>query len=243
MAEEQSTTPNVTQGNDQSARTETGEIKDQQGTQATTSTEASKEQTSTKDQSNQSSDGTKTETKAETKATEPGKVPDKYEFKAPEGFEIDAKVIEDATPVFKELGLTNEQGQKLMDLYAKHSRESAEAPYKQYETMRNSWRDEIAKNASLGNGKDGLSDAARANIARAIDSVGDAKAVSALKEALDITGAGDNPAIVAAFNTLGKLLSEGTMVRAGSPAPVKAPGSGPRTAASAIYPNLPSATS
>ncbi|MDE2022107.1 MAG: hypothetical protein KGI71_04350 [Patescibacteria group bacterium] len=236
MPEEQSTTPNVTQSNDQSARTETGEIKDQQGTQATTTETKSTPETSTETKSDQQA--SKTETK-----TEPGKVPDKYEFKAPEGFEIDAKAIEEATPVFKELGLTQDQGQKLFDLYTKFASESAEAPYKQYETMRNDWRSQIAKNPELGDGKDNLSDSAKANIARAIDSVGDAKDVSALKEALDITGAGDNPAIVAAFNTLGKLLSEGTPVKAGAPAPVKAPGSGPRTAASAIYPNLPSANS
>lgn len=230
MPEETPTTPApVIQGNEAAARTPTGEIKDQQATQPVTAPE------------------TKAETKQPEAKPEDSKkpesvVPDKYDFKAPEGFELDPKAVEAATPVFKELGLTNEQGQKLFDVYQKLTAEASEAPYKAYESLRSGWRDEIAKNSALGNGSDGLSDSAKANIARAIDSVGDAKAQTALKEALDITGAGDNPAIVAAFNALGKLLSEGTAVRAGAPAPVKAPAAGPQSAARALYPNLPSSS-
>lgn len=215
-----------TQGNAPEARTPQGEIKDQQATSQTTQSETKTPETKPP------------ETKPEGDKKPEAGPPEKYDFKAPDGFELDSKAIEAATPVFKELGLTNEQGQKLFDVYQKLTVEAIEAPYKAYESLRSGWRDEIAKNSTLGNGSDGLSDSARANIARAIDSVGDAKAQTALKEALDITGAGDNPAIVAAFNALGKLLSEGTAVRAGAPAPVKVPNAGPKSAANALYPNL-----
>lgn len=222
-----------TQGNAPDARTPTGEIKDQQATTTQDTSTQQNQQTDTKAQAS-------TDKKADDKAA--SQVPDKYDFKAPEGFELDPKAIEAATPVFKELGLTNEQGQKIFDVYQKLTAEASEAPYKAYESLRSGWRNDIAKNPALGNGSDGLSDSAKANIARAIDSVGDAKAQTALKEALDITGAGDNPAIVAAFNALGKLLSEGTSVKAGAPAPVKAPAAGPQSVARALYPNLPSSS-
>jgi len=59
-------------------------------------------------------DGTKTEAKPA--------VPEKYDFKAPaawseKGWELDTKLIETATPIFKELGLSQDQAQKLVDFY------------------------------------------------------------------------------------------------------------------------------
>lgn len=231
MADEQVTQPVVTQGNETAARTETGEIKDQQTSQTVTTPETKPAETKTEPS---------TETKAETK-TEPGKVPDKYEFKAPEGFELDAKAIADAEPIFKELGLSQEAASKLVDFYAKHSADALAEATKSYETTRVTWRDEIVKNPALGDGKEGLRPEVSANISKAMDALGDAKAVAAFKEALDLTGAGDNPAVVAAMNTFGKLLSEGTAVKAGGPAAVKAPGSAPTSAAKAMFPNLKSA--
>ena len=236
MADEAAVTQQVTQGNATEARTETGEIKDQQTSQATGS---ANQETKTEAKNEQASTETKAETKAETKTDAKGP-PDKYEFKAPEGYEIDAKVVADAEPIFKELGLTNEQGQKLVDIYAKHSVETANQAQKAYEDFRTDLRNKVVADPAIGDGKEGLRPEVKANIARAIDSVGDAKAVTALKEALDLTGAGDHPAILGAFNALGKLLSEGTAVRAGGVAPVKAPGTGPRNAAQALFPNLPS---
>ena len=114
MADEAAVTQQVTQGNATEARTETGEIKDQQTSQATGS---ANQETKTEAKNEQASTETKAETKAETKTDAKGP-PDKYEFKAPDGWtdkgwELDGAVIESATPLFKELGLTNDQAQKL----------------------------------------------------------------------------------------------------------------------------------
>jgi hypothetical protein len=236
MPDEQVTTqPVVTQGNAEAARTETGEIKDQQTTQAVTTPEA----TTTDSSKAKTSDK---QTTSETKLAEPGTVPDKYTLTAPEGFEIDPKVLADAEPVFKELGLSNEAAQKLTDIWNKHSIETTKALDNAITTQRNTWRGEIAKSTDLGDGNEGFKPEVRKNIDTAISAIGDPKAITAFKEALDFTGAGDNPAIARALNTLGKLLSEGTAVRAGAPAPVKAPGSAPPSAAAAMYPNLPTSS-
>lgn len=54
-------------------------------------------------------------------------VPEKYEFKTPEGVKIDPTVLEKATPVFKELGLSQEAAQKLIDFQAAQQVEAAKA--------------------------------------------------------------------------------------------------------------------
>lgn len=45
-------------------------------------------------------------------------VPEKYEFKAPEGMTLDEALIAKVTPVFKDLKLSQEQAQKLVDVYS-----------------------------------------------------------------------------------------------------------------------------
>jgi hypothetical protein len=57
---------------------------------------------------------------AEKKAKEAAKkiVPEKYDdFKLPEGMELDKEMMEVATPLFKELKFTQEEAQKVADLY------------------------------------------------------------------------------------------------------------------------------
>ena len=239
MPEEQSTTlqtPTVTQGNDATARTATGEIKDQQATQTVTTPQ---------DETAKSTDTKASDAKTEDakKPAEPGVVPEKYDLKAPEGYEIDPKMVEEFTPIAKELGLTNEQAQKLADVWNKHSIESAEAPYKAYEEFRTKGRDEIVKDPALGDGKDNLKPEVRANISKVYDAIGDAKLVEAFKADMDLTGSGDRPSFVRVMNAVGKLLSEGTLVRGAGPASTGQTASGNAakpTPAQALYPNNPS---
>lgn len=230
MAEEQSTTSETqptqpTPGNAPEARTPTGEIKDQQSPPSTTSSETKSAEP----------------TKPSTEPAKPG-APEKYEpFKAPEGFEIDAPTAEKASAVFKELGLNQDQAQKLVDFYAQTSKDANEAPYKLYEEMRNNWRSEVLKDPALGDGTN-LRAEVKATIGRAIDSL-PTDVARDFRAAMDLTGAGDNPAFIRAFYNLAQRLGEGTSVKAGSPAPVRAPGAAPKSAAAAIYPNLPSSSS
>jgi hypothetical protein len=185
----------------------------------------------------------KTDDKAKAAKAEPGKVPDKYDFKAPEGGTLDEAAITEITPIFKELGLDQAQAQKLFDFAAKRDLAAAEVGRKAFDDMRAGWRGDVTKDPALGDGKDGLKPEVRANIDKAMQAIGDAKQVSAFKQAMDQTGVGDHPAFVAAFNTLGKLLSEGTLVRAGAPATTgqTAPGQAVKPSpAQAMYPKLPS---
>ena len=177
------------------------------------------------------------------KPAEPGVVPEKYDLKAPEGYEIDPKMVEEFTPIAKELGLTNEQAQKLADVWNKHSIESAEAPYKAYEEFRTKGRDEIVKDPALGDGKDNLKPEVRTNISKVYDAIGDAKLIEAFKADMDLTGSGDRPSFVRVMNAVGKLLSEGTLVKGSGASPLGQTSSGNAakpSAAQALYPNNPS---
>ena len=186
-------------------------------------------------------------------AKEPGKegkepakaegVPEKYSFQAPEGQKLDDKLIAEATPIFKELGLSNEAAQKLVDFYNKSTAEQASAGAKAVEDMRTAWRNDVFKTADLGNGTDGLKPEVSANIAKAFAAM-DPKVATAMKSAFDLTGSGDNPDVIRGMNAIGKLLSEGSLVTGGGPSKLgqAAPGAAPKSAASALFPNLKSSS-
>lgn len=231
--------------NDPAARTPTGEIVDQAAPKSTT-TPASPEQptTSTPSTDKPTEDGKTLASKATEKAEAPAGAPEKYsDFKAPEGYEVDAEAIAKATPIFKELGLSQDQAQKLVDLYADASLKASQAPYEMYETMRNDWRDKVIKDPAIGDGT-GLKPEVKATLGRAIDSL-PADVARDFRAAMDLTGAGDNPAFIKAFYNLAQRMGEGTTVRGSNPSEFgqRAPGSKPASAAAALYPNLPSSAS
>lgn len=216
-------------GNSTEARAPDGTLKDVQASPAPATPEPTKPAEAAKE--------------GDKPAAEKGVVPEKYELKPAEGTTLDEKLIAEVTPVFKELGLDNAQAQKLFDFHSKAVQSALEGPAALLQEMRTSWRNDVVKDAALGNGIDNLKPEVRVNIAKAIEAVGDAKAVASFKEAMDLTGAGDNPALIRGLNNLGKLLSEGTLVRGAAPASTgqTAPGATARPSpAQAMYPGLPS---
>jgi ribosomal protein L10 len=139
-----------------------------------------------------------------------------------------------ATGMFKELGLSQANAQKLVDFYAEQSRQAAEAPVAYYREMQDQWVSEIRADPEIG----GKLDVVRNTVARAIDGLGDPKLASDFRAAMDLTGAGNNPAFIRAFYKLAQKVTEPSSHVSGAP-PAQA--QKPRTAASAIYPNLKSA--
>ena len=237
--------------NDEAARSTTGEILDQAtvtetkpATSTTTETPATTPSTTT------------TETKpAETKPAEGDKkpdapaVPEKYEFKAPENYTLDPKLLETVTPLFKELGLTNEQAQKLVDIQISREIAAAKAPQETYEATRTKWQAETTSHPDIKNlvdkdsGKTGI-DAVKIVMGRALNAIGDPALATEFKAAMDLTGAGDNPAFVRTFLKLADFVTEGKHVAGKGPsiAGQREPGkTALPTAAQALYPGLPSA--
>lgn len=161
-----------------------------------------------KPQDDKPADGDKPADKPDDKEQKQEGAPEKYEFKAGEGVELDTEALKDFEPVARELNLTNEQAQKLVDAYPKIlagvQQRQAEAWQKQTE----GWAETVKADKEIGGDK------LTANLSaaqRALEQFGDPE----LKEYLDSTGLGNHPALVKAFIKVGKAMSEDKVVTGG----------------------------
>src|SRR6266849_1436215 len=165
-----------------------------------------------------------------------GGAPEKYaDFKLPEGFKFDDKALTEATTAFKELGLTQDQAQKLVDTYAKSTREAVEAPYRAWANTQKEWLSDISDRFGS------KSEAVRTDISKAIDSALPPSLARSFRSALDLTGAGSNPDVVEALSIMFKPFVEGGSIKPGgiSGEANKAPGAPERPSlAESMYPNL-----
>lgn len=194
--------------------------------------------------------GTEPEKKVETgkePAKEPAKAegpPEKYEFKAPEGYELDSKVIEQASALFKESGLTQAQASKLVDLYSGEMQKHSQASLQSVKDMRAGWVTEAKALPNIGTelGPKGLVVTQKSRALDSLVSTGaiTPKVASEFNKALDLTGAGDHPAVIQVMHALTAHFAEGTAVKGGGPSRFgqSQPGSERRSAADEIYPNL-----
>lgn len=161
--------------------------------------------------------------------------PEKYEaYKVPDGFTLDEKVKSEADAIFKGLNLNQTQAQSLVDFYTTKVNEAASAPYEAWKTTQDEWKAAIKADPEIG----GKLDAVKASVGKLYDALGDPKLVADFKEAMEFTGAGNNPAFVKALYKLSQQLTEGGPVRGRGPVEVRSPtGQAPSTA-QAMYPNL-----
>lgn len=127
---------------------------------------------------------------------EPGEL-DMSKIEAPEGFEMDEEALKAAEPVFKELGLSQQQAQKLVEFYGERlaamseTQASAmtETTEKWVSDIKGEWGDKFDENVAIA--------------AKAVEYGGDE-----LREALNLTGAGNHPAVIKFFHQIGRQLSE-----------------------------------
>jgi hypothetical protein len=163
--------------------------------------------------------------------------PEAYEFKAPEGVTLDPSLVTEATPIFKELGLSQEAAQKLVDFYTAKSASTNETLTKAVDDMRASWREAVANDKDIGSKLDSV----KVELGRAKDKLS-TEVRAAFDEAMNTTGMGDHPGIVKGLYELAKLVNEGTHVTGAAPSALgqSRDGTAPRpTIAGALYPNLP----
>lgn len=121
-------------------------------------------------------------------------VPEKYEFKVPEGVELDPVRVAEFENVAKTLQLSQEQAQRLVDLAATREVQLQE---QHLETVKG-WGEEVAKDKVLGKPEN------QAIARRAIDTFGGAE----LKQYLESTGLGNHPLLVKWAYEVGKATSE-----------------------------------
>ncbi len=171
------------------------------------------------------------------KAEPPTGAPEAYtDFTVPEGYTLDPKVAEEASGIFKELGLPQASAQRLVDFYTSKTQEAFDAPFKLFAETQQKWVAEVKADPEIG----GKLDQVKTVVSRMLDGLGDEKLTSAFREAMDYTGAGNNPAFIRTLYRLAQRTTEGTLVTGGGNIDVKNPSNRPPSAAQALYPNLPS---
>lgn len=139
-------------------------------------------------------------------AGDKSEIPESYEFTLPEGQELDQGMVEAMTPVFKEVGLSQEQAQKLVDAYAPQVQRMVEAQHesaiKSFKETVDGWKTDTQKE---------LGAEAKAKLAlcsKAIDQFGTPK----LREVLNETGVGNHVELVNFMVKVGQLIAEDKFV-------------------------------
>lgn len=122
------------------------------------------------------------------KGTDDAGAPEKYEFAMADGtaLNVEDPLIEAAVPVFKELGLSQEKAQKLIDLDLVRRANDAAA----FDKTKAGWENEIRKDVDLGGDNFQATVRSVQGVVRKFDPEG------TLTEALDSTGLGSHPALV-----------------------------------------------
>jgi hypothetical protein len=123
------------------------------------------------------------------------------DFALPEGVTLDSELLKAASTLFSDSGLSQEQAQKFVDLAVSREKAQAEASLRAFVDLQAKWVSEIKADPEIGGDR---LEATIASAARAIDRL----AIPGLREALDLTGGGNNPAIVRAFARIGQMISE-----------------------------------
>lgn len=154
------------------------------------------------------------------------KAPEAYEFKAPEGRVFDSEVMASYSQVAKELNLSQESAQRLLDAVGP---KMAERQMAMIEATRNGWADNSKSDREFGGEK--LSE--NLGVAKkALDAFG----TTELRTLLNETGLGNHPELIRFMFRAGKAISEDRMVT-GAATQAKA---GPRSfadLADALYSN------
>lgn len=204
MAEEQTAQPTEAQTTETSTQeTQSAEESTLLGTQS-----ESKESETSKESTEESGEAKEGESKeGEEQSSE---VPETYEAKVPEGLEgveIDQPLVDKLTPVLKDLKITQEGFQKLVNVFAPHVKEQAEAvrqaSLKSFNDMVGEWKAETQKalgadaNAQLG------------KAATFIDKMAESQEhADQVRELLNETGVGNHIALVKLLVKAGNVISE-----------------------------------
>lgn len=128
----------------------------------------------------------------------PQGAPERYEFRAPEGAELGSDVTDAFAGVAKELNLTQDAAQKVLDKMAPVLAQRQNA---QVQAVQQEWREQSTADKEFGGDK--LAE----NLGAARKAM-DAFASPGLKQTLEQTGLGNHPEVIRMFVKVGKAISE-----------------------------------
>lgn len=151
---------------------------------------------------------------AEAKADAPGQpaTPVEYtDFTVPDGVEMDADVLNDFKGIARDLGISQEAAQKLIDLQSSMETKRSAAAEQAQAAQKQQWADQVKADPELGG----------ANLSKTVETA--VKAIEQygtpeLRDLLSETGLGNHPLMVKFCHAIGKAMSEDNLVMGGSQA-------------------------
>lgn len=172
-------------------------------------------------------------------AAEKPAVPEAYEIKLEDGQQIDTEALQMVEPILKELGLDNDQANKLASawpgLQAKMAERFAagaeEAQIAELNRLSTQWEGESVSDSEIG-GAPEVMGPKMAMAAKARDQF----ASPELRKLLTATRLGNHPEVIRLFYKVGQTISEGAFVRGDAAAPRA------KEAWEKIYPDMKSQT-
>jgi hypothetical protein len=123
------------------------------------------------------------------------------DFKLPEGFSVDEASMTSYLEFAKTQGLNKDQAQGALDLYAQQITQLGSAMEAEWNATQTQWQEQCRALPDIGGDK---LDASLAEVARVIDRYGSQD----LRTALDVTGAGNHPAVVQFLHKIAKAVNE-----------------------------------
>lgn len=154
---------------------------------------------------------------------------DVKELTLPENFTIPEETGAKLQEAVNKYGLPKEAVQDLVGMYAAEAQKAATEAYSTYEKLNADWVAEIKSDKEVGGEK------LDANLAKIGSFLSNPAFVDpGFKAALNLTGAGNHPAVFKTMLRIADALTEGSAVSGNPTASGR-----PATAAEAIYPNLP----
>lgn len=158
-----------------------------------------------------------------TETTPAAAVPEKYEFKAPEGTEYDSEILETFTGAAKAASLTQDAAQKVLETMAPAL---AARQADQVQAIHKEWQDASAADKEFGGSPEKLAE----NLGVARKGL-EAFSTPELRKLLDETGLGNHPEVIRYMYRAGKAISEDKFVGGA------AKGTGAANPAAVLYDN------
>lgn len=152
-------------------------------------------------------------------------VADELKALIPEGIEYDEQTGKDFVDLVNKYGLPRDAVTDLVGLQNRAVQAHSDANAKLWGDTQDQWRDQVSKDAEIGGDK---TTPALANISKLLDKYG--KDIPTLRQAFDLTGAGNHPDMVKFLSRVAKDLAEGGPVSGN-------PSGAPKDQASTLYPN------
>lgn len=150
------------------------------------------------------------------------------DFTLPEGVTLDAAKVTEFTKIAAEAKLPQEVAQKFVDIYSAEIRQISEAPMRAWTELQTKWQDEVRNDPVIGGAN------MDKNLAATKAGLNNLLGEEAPKffEALNITGAGNNPDIIRGLFKAAQAHAPATPV-AGKPA-----GGASKSAGATLYPQM-----